>query len=186
MKNILVQNKNILLLALGVALILLLPWTAMQLTRAVAWSTADFVLAGVLLFGAGLAFERVPRQAQARAYRAGFGLALATALLLMWVNLAVGLIGSEDDPANRMYIGVLAIALFGALLARFRPQGLARTMFATAIAQALPPVVALLSGALRVTSAQELGYVGVVFVGNGIFVALWAGAGWLFRRAGAG
>ena len=30
------------------------------------------------------------------------------ALILVWMNLAVGIIGSEDNLANLMYIGVLA------------------------------------------------------------------------------
>jgi hypothetical protein len=39
------------------------------------------------------------------------GLAVGTALFLVWSNLAVGLIGSENNPANMMYLGVLAVFL---------------------------------------------------------------------------
>jgi thiazole synthase ThiGH ThiG subunit len=59
-------------------------------------------------------------------------LALVAAMLLVWVNLAVGIIGSEDNPANIMYLGVHAVLILGALLALFRPQGMARALFATA------------------------------------------------------
>jgi hypothetical protein len=51
------------------------------------------------------------------------------------MNLAVGVIGTEDDPANLMYVGVLAVGIIGAIIARFRPHGMARTLFATALAQ---------------------------------------------------
>jgi hypothetical protein len=45
-----------------------------------------------------------------------------------------------------MYIGVLAVGIIGAIVARFRPHGMARALFATALAQALVAVIALLAG----------------------------------------
>jgi hypothetical protein len=36
------------------------------------------------------------------------GVALVAALLILWTNLAVGIIGETDALANLMYIGVLA------------------------------------------------------------------------------
>ena len=33
------------------------------------------------------------------------------AFLLIWINLAVGIIGSEDNPANLMYGAVLLLGL---------------------------------------------------------------------------
>ncbi len=51
------------------------------------------------------------------AYRFAVGVALAAAFLLVWMNLAVGLIGSEDNPANLMYFGVLAVGFIGAIIA---------------------------------------------------------------------
>jgi hypothetical protein len=54
-----------------------------------------------------------------RAYRAAVGVAIAAAFILVWMNLAVGIIGSEDNPANLMYGGVLAIGIIGAVIARF-------------------------------------------------------------------
>ena len=41
------------------------------------------------------------------------------------------IIGSEDHPANRMYHGVLAVGFLGALIARFRPRGMALALVAT-------------------------------------------------------
>ena len=42
---------------------------------------------------------------------------LLAALLVAWVNLAVGIIGEPDHPANLMYAGVVVIgALGGGLL----------------------------------------------------------------------
>lgn len=179
------QNKNTLLITLTVALILLVPLIAMQLTDEVAWSPFDFAFAGALLFAAGLAFELITRKAGNRAYRAALGIALMAAVLLVWINLAVGIIGSEDNPANMLYIGVLAILIFGSLTVRFRPQGMARVIYVTALAQVVVPVIALMIWRPEFTSAQTLLQVLKVAGVNGLFLALWAGSGWLFQRANA-
>ena len=182
--NSITKNKNILLIALGVAFILLLNWLAMQFTDRVKWGVFDFVLAGALLFGIGLAFDLAVRKAGSLTVRKGgqtgvaVGMALAGALLLLWINQAVVYIRSEDNPANRMYFGVLAVLVVGALAARFRPQGMARTLFATALAQAIVTGVALV--AERGVDAFE------IVMLNGFFVALWVGSGVLFRRAKGG
>src|ERR687896_2261411 len=102
--------------ALATAFILLIPLLAEW-----AWTLFDFVFAGALIFGTGLTYVLVARKAGNIAYRAAVGIALAAAFLLFWVNGAVGVIGSEDNPANVMYFGVLAIAIIGAIIARFRP-----------------------------------------------------------------
>src|SRR5687768_3930776 len=66
----------------------------------------------------------------------GLGLAILTGLLQAWVNLAVGVIGSEDNPFNLIYLAVIAVAVAGSAIAGFRATGLARAMVATALAQA--------------------------------------------------
>lgn len=122
--------------------------------------------------------ERTSTVLTRHAYRTAVGVAVATALLLVWVNLAVGVIGSEDNPANLMYFGVLAAGVGGAVAARFRPQEMARALVAVAIAQALVPAIALAVGRPEITPGV-LGVLG----GNALFVALWVGSAVLFRRA---
>jgi hypothetical protein len=100
------------------------------------WSPMDFVVMGVLLGGVGLGVELVVRASSSFAWRAGAVVALLTAFLTVWVNLAVGMVGSENNPYNLIFLGVLALALAGALLARFRAAGMAKAMLAAAIAQA--------------------------------------------------
>jgi hypothetical protein len=78
------------------------------------------------------------------AYRAAVGVALAAAFILVWLSLGIGVIGADGDRANLMYLGVLAVGIVGALVARFRPQGMARALVATALAQALVAVIALI------------------------------------------
>lgn len=82
---------------------------------------ARFCVAGALLFGTALAFELAVRKSGSAAYRLAAGLALAAAFLLIWVNLAVGVIGDEGEPANLLYLGVLAVGIGGAALCALRP-----------------------------------------------------------------
>ena len=163
------------------ALILLLPLVATQFTDQVVWDVADFAVAGALLVGTGVTLELTARKTGNRAYRAAVGVALAAAFILVWVNGAVGIIGNESNDANLMYGGVLAVGVIGALIARFQPHGMARTLFATALAQALVAVIALIAGMVPAyNSAYEI--VGI----NGFFVALWLTSAWLFRKATRG
>lgn len=160
------------------ALILLLPLMAMQFTDQVNWNVADFAFAAVLLVGVGLAYELSVRKTGDGAYRAAVGVALAAAFILVWVNAAVGIIGSEDNDANLMYFGVLAVGITGALLARFQPRGMFRALLATALAQTLVAVIVLIAG-MGYPSSGPI----EVLVINGFFVALFVGSAWLFRRA---
>lgn len=116
------------------ALLLALPLVAMQFTKDVVWTLRDFVTFGAMLVGACGTYELAARVSGNRSYRAAAGVALATAFFLVWVNLAVGVIGNEGNPANLMYGGVLAIGIIGAILARSQPHGMARALEATALA----------------------------------------------------
>lgn len=113
-------------------------------------------------------------------YRFATSLALATTLALAWLSLGVGIIGKDGDPANRVYLAVPAIGIVGAIIARFRPRGMARTSSAMAAAQACVGAVAVASGLGRPWSgALELTLL------NGFFVASFAASAWLFARAAA-
>jgi len=123
--------------------LLMLPAVAMQFTREVVWGPFDFLVAAALIGGVGLTFELAVRTHQSAVYRAGAAVALLTAFLTVWINLAVGMIGDEGNPINLVFAGVLAVAAIGGLLARFRPAGMAWAMVATAAAQAATILPAL-------------------------------------------
>jgi hypothetical protein len=183
MALIMIQNRNMVRVALATAFILMVPLVAMQFTEEVNWDLADFVIGGLLLFGTGFAFERVARKGGNFAYRMATGVALAAGLILVWINLAVGLIGNESNPANLMYFVVLLIGTIGAISARFRPRGMARALFAMALAQILVPVIALVIGRPGVSTGEVfLGMVGVFGV-NSIFVLLFIVSAGLYRNA---
>lgn len=164
------------------AVLLLLPLVAMQFTAEVDWDVADFVTIGALLFAACGAIEMGARATRSTAYRAAVAVAVGAAFLLIWINLAVGIIGSEGNPANLMFAGVLAVGLIGAAIARFRPHGMAWAMAATAVAQGLVGLIALVAG----WGAAGANWPQVIVVLTGFFVALWLASAWLFRRAARG
>jgi hypothetical protein len=161
------------------ALILLLPLVAMQFTDEVVWDETDFAVIGAMLVGACGAYELAARMTGNIAYRAAVGVAVVAAFILIWINLAVGIIGSEDDPANLMYGGVLTVGMLGALIVRFQPYGMARALAATALAQASVGVIALIAG----WGSTGANWPGAIVSLTGFFAALWLVSAWLFRKA---
>jgi hypothetical protein len=164
-------------IALATALILLVPLLAMQFTDQVVWTPLDFAVAGALLFGTGFMYRLAARNASNFAYRAALGVALGAALFLVWASLAVGVIGVEGDPADLMYVGVIAVGIIGGIVARLRPYGMARALLATALAQALVVVIALIAGKQHSPDSSMREILGV----NAMFIVLFLGSAWLFR-----
>ena len=157
----------------GAAALILLPLIAMKLTEEVSWDVGDFMFAVIMVGAVGLAFERAVGMKASWSYRAGAAVGLGAAFLLTWGNLAVGFIGSEDNPLNQMYFAMPAIAFAGCLLARFHARGMAFALAAAAIAQVAAGGIALyldyFTGPLTV-----------------FFTALWLASAWLFHRAARG
>lgn len=97
------------------------------------------------------------------------------------MNLAVGIIGSEDNPANLLYIGVPAVGLLGCWIARFQPGGMASALIATAVAQMLIPFIALIFW--KSTFHESPGITGILIL-NAFFAVLFLVSALLFRHAG--
>jgi hypothetical protein len=187
-----IMQKSIIRIAIVVGLILLVPLWGNHYIDGWNWDLFDFVWAGTLLFGTGLTYELVARKGGTIAYRAAVGVACATGLLLVWINAAVGIIGDGDlDGPNAMYFGVLAVGFVGAFFARFGARGMALALFATAVAQMLVPVIALViwkAGGqdllIDPNSPHPPFHPGIapVFGLNAVFAALWLTSAWLFRK----
>jgi hypothetical protein len=91
----LMQNKRLTGIVLTVALLLLIPFIAMRFTDGVNWTRLDFIVAGVLLLGTGLVCELVMRKVTKIEYRIAICGAILAALLLIWLELAVGVFGTR-------------------------------------------------------------------------------------------
>jgi hypothetical protein len=177
----LVQTRIVLRWVLITAAVLAVPALAMVLklgvpdpgsgTEGVNWGPMDFAIIGVLVLGNGLLYEYASTRAGTVAHRAAVGIAVAAGLLLVWVNLAVGMIGDEGNPANLMYVLVLAVALLGTAIARFEPREASIAMFATAATHAIVAVLALVAG------------LGPTLFADAFFVGAWVASGLLFREA---
>ena len=152
------------------AFLLLLPAIAMQFTAEVNWTTADFVVMGVMLVTACGLVELAARASGNGAYRMGAAFAVFAAFLTVWANLAVGMIGSEDNPYNLAFAGVIGLALLGAVLSGFRARGMAAAMTLAAVAQAL-------AGAFGMFSDVRGGIFSM------FFALIWLLSATLFRKA---
>lgn len=122
----------------------------------------------------------MPHGPGTNAYRAAALVALATAALQVWMNLAVGIVGEPDNPQNQGFYGVVAAAAACAFTARLRAEAMARAMLATAAVQAL---LTLAVGTAPMTARLEPnGAMGVLLLGGG-FVLLWLVSAALFYRS---
>jgi hypothetical protein len=131
------------------AVLLLLPFVAMQLgSEEVNWTAADFAFAAVLLGSVGISLELVAAKSPNRPYLAGAGLMILAAFVTVWINAAVGMIGSEHNSYNLLFGGVLLIALGGAILGRFAPTAMMRAAIAAGVAQAAIGAIGLASDPL--------------------------------------
>jgi hypothetical protein len=167
-------------------IILLIPFIAMQFSNEVQWSLFDFIFAGVLIFGIGASYKLITRKKENLFYRIAVFIFLVTILILIWVNGAVGILGSEDNPANLLYGGVILIGIIGSLIAQFKPKGMTLTLFIMAAAQILVPIIAFFIWKPRNITAEEFiftwhdnGLLGVIGV-NALFVVLFLTAAMLF------
>lgn len=162
-----------------VAGLLITPAIAMRFNAEVQWTTSDFLFAGIVLIGAGLIAELAVRSSGLWSYRIGAGLAVLASVLLLWSTGAVGIIGSEDHPANLLYLGVILAAFVGGVVSRFRANGLSRSMISAAVIQIVIGIVAVLRG----WGEGSENWPRPVIVLSIIFALIWLASATLFRRA---
>lgn len=161
------------------AVILLLPLVLMPFTDEVVWTAFDFLFACVLLLGTGMGLELAVRKTNSLAYRFGAAMALFGTLCLMWGNAAVGIIGAASTPTNVLYLGVPAVGVVGALVARFRAGGMTRALVGMALVHVTVPVLAL---SLGWAPEGAIWSWDVLFL-TGFFAALFSGSAFFFRKA---
>lgn len=86
------KNKRVAFIVFATAIVLLIPLIAMQFTPEVNWNLADFFIAGTLLLGTGFLCELVLKKRAKPKYRIPICVAILLLLLLVWSELAVGII----------------------------------------------------------------------------------------------
>lgn len=155
------------------ALLLMLPLAARQFTAEINWTGSDFVFAGLMIGSLGIVVELAVRISPNRFHRAGIASAMAAAILIVWANGAVGMIGDEDHPYNLLFLAIVGLAFVGAVIARFRAPAMARLLTAAALAH----LVVALGG---------LGIDGRGAILSAVFAGLWLLSAACFRKAARG
>jgi len=157
----------------GALALLALPWVAMRFTDEVAWTGRDFALFGAMLLVACLAFEAALRVARVPAHLLASLLAIGTAFLLVWANLAVGIVDEPEHPANLMFAAVLLVGAIGAALSRLQASGMAQVLSLMACLQAA-------AGAIAISMDTQTPAL-VMAVLTLVCSAAWLSAAWLYH-----
>ena len=87
-------GKRFIIIVVIVALLLAVPFTAMQFTPEVNWTLFDFLVAGLLLLLTGLLCEVVIRKSASRRRKILLCLVILIIFMLVWAELAVGIFGT--------------------------------------------------------------------------------------------
>lgn len=170
-------TQSVLRVALVTVAILMIPLIAMQFSSEVDWSPGDFIIMGALIFAIGFLYVLATRFVSNIVYKVAIAAALGSTFLMIWVNLAVGLIGAGPHWGNFMYMGVILVGIIGTALSRFTPAGMERTMYGMASTFVLIAAIALIAKMQEYPQSSVVEIIGV----NGFFTILFAVAGLLFR-----
>jgi hypothetical protein len=171
--------KDIAIVAAIAASILIIPLAVSIFSKEMNWSVMDFIIVWILLFSAGITYRLVTRKKKTASYRGAIALAALTGLFMMWVNLGVGIFGSGPNPVNLLYAVVLTVGLFGSIMSRFKPHGMALTLYSMAAANILLAVFALIYNSYVPTEENVMQIVMINF----FFIVMWTSSGLLFRNA---
>lgn len=153
--------------------LLVLPAIAMRFTREVQWTGSDFVFAAVLLFLLGFGVEVAMRIGRNAPQRVGMMIATLGGFMTVWINGAVGMIGSENEPINLTFIVMAGFGVLASLAVWFRPHIMRWIMGALALGQYGVGIAALYE---MPGHAVEWGVLT-------FFAFIWAGAAACFHRA---
>lgn len=151
----------------GAVTLILTPLLAMQFSSEVNWGKADFLFAAIIFGILGGLIELAVHTSSNWYFRLGAIFAVLAGFMIVWSNLAVGMIGNEDNLVNLWFGAVLLIAITGAMLSRFQKYAMAIAMLAAGVSQAF---IGLITG---ICSTDMRG---------GIFTVVLAGA-WVISAA---
>lgn len=155
----------------GAGLILLLPLVAMRFSSEVNWTAYDFVVAAIMLGALVGAFELVVRLSGSLPYRAAVVVAAGATFLMVWAQGAVGLVGSENDLFNLLFLAPLLVGAAGCFIVGFKARGMSRVLAAMAVIQAI--TLAIGYAVTRDADAFLIAF----------WVFAWSLSAWLYSRA---
>ena len=175
-----VEGRNVwrMLIWGGAAVLFVLPGLAMQLTNEVVWTASDFVVWAAMLLVACTVADLALRKASNFLTLAAGLIAVAAGFFTIWANLAVGIIGNEDDPHNLAFMAVPVVALVGGFIARLKPDRMTIAMLVAATVQVAAAVFAISDG--RVDHGSRTAEIVLATI---IMPGLWLLSGGLYKKA---
>ncbi|MEC9251244.1 MAG: hypothetical protein VX501_11385 [Pseudomonadota bacterium] len=139
------------------------------------WDALDYMVALALLSASAAAYWIATRPARSVWHHLAVMIGAGGALLLLWMQLAVGLVGDGDHPINQAMGLVLVVSAIGALLSRFRASGMRTTLLVAAGTQ-------MVLGALGFILLPAM-YFSDIFLVTAFFSGLWTASAFLFHLA---
>lgn len=88
------KNKRFVVILLAASTLLLIPFVAKQFSQEVNWTSFDFLVMGILLYGAGLLCELIMRAVTNIRYRKAICVVVLLLFIFNWAELAVGVVGT--------------------------------------------------------------------------------------------
>lgn len=85
------KNQTSIALFASATILLLIPLLAMQFTQEVTWTTFDFMVAGVLLYGTAIACDFALKKTKSKKTALLICGGLLLLLMVVWAELAVGI-----------------------------------------------------------------------------------------------
>ena len=137
----------------------------------IAWGLEDFLAVGALLVALGSTITLAWRASTSGLYRAGVMLAALGGFTLIYINLAVGIIGDEQNPRNLVFFVIPAFGYVGALIGRFRALVMVRLLIGMAAVQFSTVLLA----------PADILHIMIPF--TGLFVGLWLLSALMIRRS---
>jgi hypothetical protein len=172
-------SRHLIYIAIATIFLLMIPLIAMQFSTEVNWTFSDFLFAGTLLFGTGLTFKIVTRNASSNLFKIASASALGSGLFLIWANGAVGIIGSENNDFNILYFLVIFVGIIGLFASQLKAWRLFLTLFAMAATQLILTIIAIFTGMAELPHSS----VSEIIAVNGFFITWFIVSALLFKYA---
>ena len=164
----------------GAVALLLVPFVAMRVTSEVDWTLGDFIFAGLMLAMLCGLVELAVRRSSGAMYRWAMALAALGGFAVIWVNLAVGIVASEDNDYNLVFLAIILATVAASAAVRIRPGAMAKILPVTAAALLIALGVGQWLGSDELPDTRIVEWIGVT-----VFAGMFALSAILFRYAGA-
>ncbi len=160
----------------GAAALLAVPFFAMRFTSEVNWGLGDFIFAALMFAALCGLVELAVRRSTKAVYRWAIALAGLGAFAVVWVNLAVGIVASEDNPYNVVFMAIVVATVVASALVRLKPRAMARILPVTAVSLLLALGIGQMLGSDERHDTRLAEWTGVT-----LFAGMFGASALLFR-----